>query len=241
MNEDNLASNQFDKPVAYDAEGQPLYAHPSPIDEPVSAPVISTDNKDADSRSLETKLKHDSSKRYYPDLSLRDDEYVISAIRRHSIGLFLPFTAGVLMMAASLSALFNYDLFVNMFSLTGPAAEVSIMVVPLLLLTTVIAIGTYITYFVYSSNRLFLTNEGIIQDVQVSLFSHIEQTVSLENIEDASFQQKGIFQQFFDYGTIMISIEGNAKSYRFTYASHPKEHIDMLNNTIEALRDIRAK
>jgi hypothetical protein len=94
---------------------------------------------------------------------------------------------------------------------------------------------------VYSSNRLFLTNENIIQDIQASLFSHTEQIVGLDKIEDASFQQVGVLQQFFDYGTVLISIDANVEAYKFTYAAHPKEYVDMLNNTVEDFRNSRAK
>ncbi len=243
MNEDEPVAESYERPVAYGADGQPLYAHPSVVAHPEAAPAVAADtnsDKVKSDVSLETKLKHDTSRRYYPSLNLRNDEYVISAIRRHPIGLFLPFTIGVVMMAFLLSILLNYDLFVRIFNITGPAAQASTMALPMLLVAILIAIGVYINYYVYTSNRLYLTNECVIQEVQVSLFSHVEQTVSLDNIEDASYQQKGLFQQFFDYGSIRLSTEGNATSYRFTYAAHPKEHIDVLNNAIEALRNSRA-
>ncbi len=242
MNEDESVTESYERPVAYGADGQPLYAHP-PAMTHVETPQptkAATGGDTGHEISLETKLKHDTSRRYYPSLNLRNDEYVISAIRRHPIGLFLPFIVGAVMMAFLLSILLNYDLFVRMFNLTGPVAQASTMAFPLLLVAILIAIGVYINYYVYTSNRLYLTNECVIQQVQVSLFSHVEQTVSLDNVEDASYQQKGLFQQFFDYGSIRLSTEGNATSYRFTYAAHPKEHIDVLNNAIEALRNSRS-
>ncbi len=238
MNNDSTPE-QYDKPVAYDANGQPLYAHPVEVQaqsQPTLRPVATSSEI-----SLETKLKHDTSKRYYPNLNLQDDEYVVTTISRHPIGLLLPFAAGIILMAFAISVLYNYDLFVRSFGLTGPVAEVSTIALPVLLIAILIGIGTYISYYVYTSNKFYLTNENVIQDVQVSLFSHIEQTVSLDNIEDARFQQKGIFQQFFDYGSIRLSTEGNATAYNFTYASHPKECIDALNNAIEICKNSRAK
>jgi hypothetical protein len=240
MNDDLIDTEQYDKPVAYDANGRPLYAHPAVTvqPEPVSKPAVDIINSEV---SLETKLKHDSSKRYYPNLNLQDDEYVITTIRRHPIGLLLPLAAGIILIAFAISILYNYDLFVRSFNLTGDAAQASTIALPVLLITILIGIGTYITYFVYTSNKFYLTSENIIQDVQVSLFSHVEKIVSLDNIEDARFQQKGIFQQFFDYGSIRLSTEGNATAYNFTYASHPKECIDMLNNAIETCKNSRGK
>lgn len=237
MNNDST-TERYDKPVAYDADGRPLYAHPPALAPTELAPPIASGKTEI---SLETKLKHDTSKRYYPNLNLQDDEYVITTIRRHPIGLLLPFAVGIVLMAFAISILYNYDLFVRSFSLTGQAAQASVIALPVLLVTVLIGIGTYINYYVYTSNKFYLTNENVIQDVQVSLFSHVEQIVSLDNIEDARFQQKGIFQQFFDYGSIRLSTEGNATSYNFTYASHPKECIDMLNNAIEVCKNSRVK
>lgn len=238
MNNDSIDTEEYDKPVAYDANGRPLYAHPAVMVQP--EPVIKPVDINNSDISLETKLKHDTSKRYYPNLNLQDDEYVIATIRRHPIGLLLPFSIGIIMMAFAISILYNYDLFVRSFSLTGDAAQASTIALPVLLITILIGITTYITYFVYTSNKFYLTNQNVIQDVQVSLFSHTEKTVSLNNIEDARFQQKGIFQQFFDYGSIRLSTEGNATAYNFTYASHPKDCIDMLSNAIEICNNSRA-
>ncbi len=238
MNDDSTDTEQYDKPVAYDANGRPLYAHP--IAQVPPEPVVKVDESKPEV-SLEAKLKHDSSKRYYPNLNLQDDEYVITTFQRHPIGLLLPFAVGIILMAFAISVLYNYDLFVRSFSLTGQAAQASTIALPVLLITILIGIGTYIAYFVYTSNRLYLTNENVIQDVQASLFSRVEQIVSLDNIEDARFQQKGIFQQFFDYGSIRLSTEGNATAYNFTYASHPKDCIDMLNNAMEICKNNRNK
>jgi hypothetical protein len=188
MINDSIDTEQYDKPVAYDANGRPLYAHPAVISQPEPAvavkPVDSTNEV-----SLETKLKHDTSKRFYPNLNLQDDEYVITTIRRHPIGLLMPFAAGIILVAFAISILANYDLFVRSLQLTGDAAQTSTIALPVLLITILIGIGTYITYFVYTSNKFYLTNENVIQDVQVSLFSHVEQIVSLNNIEDARFQK----------------------------------------------------
>lgn len=239
MNEDQLTPEQYDRPVAYDAEGRPLYAHPSPAVQPQIVHVARPSEPLKQEVSPGTKIKHDASKRYFPNLNLSEGEYVISAVRRHPIGLFIPFTVGVLLMAMSLSALFNYDLVVQMFNLTGATANPANVALPILLFTALVAIGTYIAYFVYSSNRFYLTNESVIQEIQTNLFSKLEQTVSLGNIEDASYQQKGFIQQFFDYGSIRLSTEGDETTYGFTYVAHPKDHIATLNNAVEAFKNGR--
>jgi len=240
MNEDQLTPEQYDRPVAYDAEGRPLYAHPAPVAvQPQVVHIARATEPVKQEISPSTKLKHDASKRYFPSLNLSEGEYVISAVRRHPIGLFIPFTLGVMLMAVSLSALFNYDLVVQMFDLTGAAANTSNVALPILLFNILVAIGTYVAYFVYTSNRFYLTNESVIEEIQTSLFARLEQTVSLGNIEDASYQQKGFIQQFFDYGSIRLSTEGDETTYAFNYVAHPKEQIAALNNAVEAFKNGR--
>jgi hypothetical protein len=73
----------------------------------------------------------------------------------------------------------------------------------------------------------------------MTLFSRLEQTVSLGNIEDASFTQHGIFQQVFNYGDIRLSTEGDETTYRFSFVASPKDHIARLNNAVEAFKNGR--
>jgi hypothetical protein len=102
-----------------------------------------------------------------------------------------------------------------------------------------VGIGGYIAVWVYMNNKFFLTNESVIQEIQTSLFSRHEQTVSLINIEDASFQQHGILQTMLNYGSIRLSTEGDETTYRFEYVSNPKEQIATLNNAVEAFKNGR--
>lgn len=227
----------YDHPVAYDVNGQPLYAHPAsstqtvhmarPIDP--DAPVIS----DA------TKIKHEQSKKLFPGLNLSDGEYVISAVRRHPIGLAAPFLTGIILITIAFSLLFNFDIIATMMNLTGAAASASIIMIPVLLFVAIVVAGTYAAYYIFTNNKFYLTNESIIQEVQVGLFTRREQTISLANVEDASFAKSGIIQQLLDYGTIRLSTIGDETTYGFTYVASPKEQIDTLNNAVEAFKNGR--
>lgn len=107
---------------------------------------------------------------------------------------------------------------------------------PILVFVGVVVLAMAIAYYVYINNKFFLTNESVIQEIQVSLFSRQEQTVSLGNIEDASFTQRGILQQILDYGDIRLSTEGDETTYRFSYVARPKDHIAKLNNAVESFK-----
>jgi len=238
------APQETPQPVAYDAEGRPLYAHP-PTPQPAQqvTPSIVQVTRPVSPEKLvvspEAHKRHEESKAQYPLLALSEGEYVISAVRRHPIGLFIPLGTGTLLIGIALGVLLNYDAFAVGVGLTGVAAETSSVAVPILLLCLVVALGMFISWYVYVSNKFFLTNESVIQEIQHSLFSRLEQTVSLSNIEDASFTQSGIFQQIIDYGDIRLSTEGDETTYRFSYVASPKTHVAELNDAVESFKNGR--
>ena len=165
---------------------------------------------------------------------------MISAVRRHSIGLILPVGLTVFLMLLTLGGLASYPSFVKsnssaVFTLP-PFGDVILVDV---LLTALFAIGGYISVWVYLNNKFFLTNESVIQEIQTSLFTKREQTVNLSNIEDASFRPQGIIQGLLDYGSIRLSTQGDETTYRFNYVSNPKRQITLLNNAVEAFKNGR--
>ena len=241
MNEDpqaHPAQDPASQPVAYDAQGRPLYAHPYQ-QQPSVVHIARTLSPEKPTITPEIHRLHERSNRLYPNLNLSEGEYVISAVHRHPVGLIVPLAVGTLVIGLILSVLFNYDLFVEAFSIQGALAESSTIAVPIWLFVGVVALSMFISYYVYVRNRFFLTNESVIQEIQTSLFSRQEQTVSLANIEDASFTQRGIAQQVLNYGDIRLSTEGDETTYRFSYVASPKEHIARLNNAIEAFKNGR--
>lgn len=226
----------YSHPVAYDAQGRPLYARPlDPQPVHISRPVEPAKVFVSD----DIKAKHNQSVKLYPSLNLSKGEYVISSVKRHLIGLLAPFIVGVVLISLVFSALFNYDLIVVIFKLTGNMANVSIIFLPVIIIIALIVLATYITYYVYTNNKLYLTNESLFQTIQTGLFTKREQVVSLQNIEDASYSQDGILQQLLNYGSIRLSTIGDENTYRLTYVSNPKDQIDVLNNAVEAFKNGR--
>lgn len=229
------------QPVAYDAEGRPLYAHP-PVAQPHQPTVVHVARPlepIQPTMSAEHLRLHEQSVKDYPMLNLSSGEYVINAVRRHPIGLILPLGIGTLLIGIALSIFFNYDLFVGTLAIGGALTDMSSIALPIWAFVALVALGMFISYYVYVSNKFFLTNESVIQEIQPTLFSRREQTVSLSNIEDASYTQHGILQQIFDYGDIRLSTEGDETTYRFSYVASPKNHIAQLNNAVEAFKNGR--
>lgn len=239
----------YDQPVAYDKDGRPLYAHPpddtSEKNDHAAQVVTQAVHM---SRPIEmgkpfisdaTKIKHAHSKQLYPAINLSDGEYVLVAVRRHPIGLLGPFGLAIFLIAIAFGALFNFDLVAESFQLTGAAAEPSIAVLPVLLFVLLVCLGAYIAYYVHINNRLYMTNECVIEFKQSGLFNHSEHSISLGSIEDASYTQTSLIQQMIGYGSIRLSTVGDETTYQFNYVRHPKDLIDSLNSAVEAFKNGR--
>lgn len=253
------------KPVAYDQYGQPLYAHPpAPQNQQVPAQPQPTSEQAGQQNAAEgkpnpqvvymtravdpheqevtpeIKAKHEESMKRYPHLNLSDGEFVISAIKRHPIGIF---SIWGVVAAAVLVIFVGFPLLLSSGSLLGggnlSAGAIMSGGIVLLLAAVLFVLGGIIATVIYRANRFYLTNESVIQHIQTSLFSKKDQTISLANIEDASYRQHGILQTLLNYGSIRLSTEGEETTYRFNFVANPKMEIDRLNNAVEGFKNFR--
>lgn len=231
------------KPVAYDQYGRPLYAHPpsTVIQQPQVVHMSRAVEPAAPHISEDVKKKHQESQRKYPQLNLSDGEYVISAVKRHPIGLI---SIWGVVAAALLIVFVVFPALIANQTMLGPDIQLSSGAVAsagfvVLLLGVLFILGGIIATVVYNGNRFYLTNESVMQHVQTSLFSKSEQTISLANIEDASYRQHGIVQTLLGYGSLRLSTEGDETTYRFNFVASPQKQITLLNDAIEAFKNFR--
>ncbi len=182
--------------------------------------------------------RHDDSKQRFPMLNLSDGEYIISAVKRHPIGLieiWAVVVVGVMLLLAGLSAIVSTD----MASLGLSQQGTPWLITVLFAVAVLMILGGVMATMVYEANRFFLTNESVTQHIQTGLFMKKEQTISLGNIEDASFSQRGILQTFFNYGSLRLSTEGDETTYRFNFVANPGAQVATLNNAVEAFKNGR--
>lgn len=178
--------------------------------------------------------RYEESKRQYPHLNLSRGEFIIAAVKRHPFGLVQIWGVAVIFIIALGALMASYisgnDLGDDTLILAATGLG---------LLSFFVFAGALIATYIYNSNRFYLTNESVIQEIMIGLLNKHEQTVSLANIEDASYRKTGIFSYFFDFGTIRLSTEGDETTYRFSYVANPKRHIAVLNNAVEAFKNGR--
>ena len=273
MNPQTSSSEDLTQPVAYDADGRPLYHHPSQTGRP--APVVAQTNSYVTARpeiidgenfdprlrsqyanepqvvhvareinpkpftiSDELKRKHEKSVQQYPNLNLSEGEYVILDIKRHPIGMLIPAIVSIFLVVIIMIFVLFYPSIARDSILPIMPSVTDIFGVAMLLIGLVV-LGGAVALWIYLQNQFFMTNESVIQEIQESLFSRREQTVSLGSIEDASFRQSGIIQTIFNYGTIRLSTEGEETTYRFHFVANPREQIAIINNAIEDFKNGR--
>ena len=266
-------SEDLTQPVAYDADGRPLYHHPPQAGRP--APVVAQTNSHVTTRpeiidgenfdprlrsqyanepqvvhvareidpkpftiSDELKKKHEKSVQQYPNLNLSEGEYVILDIKRHPIGMLIPAIVSIFLVVIIMIFVLFYPSIARDSILPIMPSVTDIFGVAMLLIGLVV-LGGAVALWIYLQNQFFMTNESVIQEIQESLFSRREQTVSLGSIEDASFRQSGIIQTIFNYGTIRLSTEGEETTYRFHFVANPRDQIAIINNAIEDFKNGR--
>jgi hypothetical protein len=229
-----------DTPVAYDTQGRPLYAQPqsAPVEEPQVVYMTRPSQPAAHTISPDAQQQHEASSRRYPGLKLSAGEYVISDIRRHPIGIASIWGTIGLAIAAVL--------FIVVASTQPPVADnirqigdLMVLQLTLLLVTVLLFMIGVIAHTIYNGNHLYLTNESVIQTIQTGLFSKREQTVSLGNVEDASYRQKGFLEFALGYGSVRLSTEGAESTYRLRFVDRPQAQIALLNDAVESFKNGR--
>ncbi len=238
-------SDSYDQPVAYDQQGRPLYAHPPQLQGSGVPQMVYLSRPMSPERPEipeEIKRRAEESNKKYPHLNLSDGEYIISAVKRHPIGILIIWAVILLVIGvfAGLAYMLFADPSSSMTTAFGDEEQTRAMAAVIIAGIAMIGLlGGLIATYIYNSNRFYLTNESVIQEIQTSLFSKHEQTVSLSNVEDASYRQNNPLQLMLNYGSIRLSTEGDETTYRFSYVTNPKKHIAILNNAVEAFKNGR--
>lgn len=244
MNE-NPTDQDYSKPVAYDQQGHPLYARP-PEPSPNKPSVVYVARPVSPAEQPippEIMQRYEESHKKYPALNLSKGEYVISSVKRHPIGLVqIWVVAGLLLVG--FGTLFGLLFFGNSTGNVGSFGAGqefrAVTILAFVALFTLVMVGSFIATYIYNSNRFYLTNESVIQEIQIGIFNRHEQTVSLANVEDASYKQTGILSYIFNFGTIRLSTMGDETTYVFTYVMNPKKQIAELNDAVESFKNGRA-
>jgi uncharacterized membrane protein YdbT with pleckstrin-like domain len=86
-----------------------------------------------------------------------------------------------------------------------------------------IVMFAWIGAIIYKGNRWIVTSDSITQIQQISLFKKQTSQLSLENLEDVTFEQNNIIQTIFNYGTLKVETAGEHSKFQFPFCPNPKK------------------
>ncbi len=240
MNETTPQAEDYEKPVAYDSNGNPLYARPADPTQPTGPVTVVHMSRPlepvAQEISPELQAKHDKSLQRYPHLDLSAHEYVVLSVRRHIFGLIGPLLMTVLLASISIAVIVMLPDLLQTKQMTesyGLLLFIGVCVVVLLLG------GMYALHWVYMNNTFFLTNESIIEKVQLTLFSSNVKSVGLGDVVDVSYRQSGLVEQLLNYGTVQVGTKDDEVPYIFSYVANPKVQASTFKDAVEAFKNGR--
>lgn len=100
-------------------------------------------------------------------------------------------------------------------------------------LVVLVTTGAAIALKVYNGNKMYITNESVIQMIQTSLFNKKEQQIGLAAVEDISYVQAGIIGHMLNFGNIRLSTRGEESTYIFSFVADPKAQVRQMINIQE--------
>lgn len=162
-------------------------------------------------------------------------EVKIADIRRHPIGLFFIYVQVIVALSLSLFLIFAF--LPGVFSALGlenNSGAKAVLYIFGLLAVGLGALFLLLATRIYLASQLIITNDNVTQIMQVGLFHRKVSEISMENVEDVTAHQKGIFQTFFNYGRVHVETAGEQNNYDFIYCPNP-------NAYAKAIQDARVE
>ena len=177
---------------------------------------------------------HAQSVEKYPKLNLSEREHVLKFILRHPIGKIAIWSEMSFLILLVLAGLIWYSsdyssLLARVSHIPNMATADALAALLILLFASIALIASYI----YNGNRIYLTNESIIQHVQRGLFNTTNEQLNLVKIEDVAVVQNGILPRLLHYGTLLVNTLDSRDPHILTMVRDPQHAADEIHNASE--------
>lgn len=149
----------------------------------------------------------------------------IMDIKRHPIGILITYVLCCLVLVGiGVITLLGLP---TISDLTGSQVD-QIAGVSLFIFAVICAVYSLIATKVYWGNTWILTSDSITQITQTGLFTRQSSQLSLEDIEDVTAEQNGIFTHIFNYGLIRVETAGEHSRYTFVFCPNPNYYAQQI-------------
>ncbi len=160
--------------------------------------------------------------------TLGPGEQVVAIFRKHSFFMWL---AGLKYLVLAIIPPIALQ-FVSSYITLGTLAQIAFITYLIILW-----VMFFIEWTNYMLDTWILTSERLVDIEQVALFTRRVSTLSLDRIQDVTFEQHGIFETFFGFGMILIQTAGEEHEFRMPMMRDPAQVKDIILQTYQGSKD----
>jgi uncharacterized membrane protein YdbT with pleckstrin-like domain len=154
---------------------------------------------------------------------LENNEVVMDIVRRHWIGMaYILVSAFIGLFAVVAVAV------LAMGDINNATSSDSFKLIAGLgvILLGVVGFMTLLIIYVYRRSQIILTDKSLVTIVQRGLFNRKVSRLSMSNVEDVSFEQKGLLPTIFNYGTLTVQTAGQEDNFIFPFCPRPNHYAE---------------
>lgn len=159
------------------------------------------------------------------------DESVLFFLRAHFITNFWWIVSAILALTIPPLFLVLFQIFPNFISFEALSGTLATAV--WLFFVFIISFQRFLSWYF---NIYILTNKRVVDFDFYSIFSHKVSQATLIKIQDVSFEKKGIFAHFFDFGDIKIQTAAEVPNFVFKSIPDPE---DCTKQILELITDFK--
>lgn len=170
------------------------------------------------------------------DIKLDEDEKLIIKISRSKIGLLPLWLLALAVFLSVLGGVFTVAKYQDNLS---PDISLGLAVLMILGVGAVVETIVLLAIQVYTSSRLFLTDERLILLARKGIFQQNVSQLSLIDVQDITVSQPHFTSNLFDYGTLTIETAGEKDNLIFKFLPDGHNFAQKLDDACEQykLRD----
>lgn len=174
------------------------------------------------------RLTPDNREHLHRMVVLQPGEEVVCKINHHPFGIIIQYAVGII--GVIVAAIFVVLLSARFSAQSNGGGSSTAFV--LYVVFGILAIGLVALMAaaskVYWNSHWILTTDSLTQVNQSSLFGVQVSELSLENLEDVTVMQTGIFAHMFHYGTLRAETAGERSKFVFGYCPTPHEYARLI-------------